>query len=420
MKFILFFFLMVNLILAQPVGNLFTIVTKLNATSSATPSQNKAGSLNTDNGFVSDVSTLYSEESFNVSGGGFDPVNLKMFLMTGNSTLTSFDFTTGSIVTIPVTIPFSGTAYFDNVNFSESNATLYGLVRPFDSNNNSLGLFFGKLNTNTGAVTTLSQNSVATGYQLAGTAIDPELMVYYFKTGPKFLGIDLYNGEIFSQPDITYASNDYEFTNFTYNCFDNTIYGIVREMTTLQMPNAPAGVYLQYSRLGKIDPTTGIVTRVSQIILPNLYYSVTAGSTINPATNTFYCSDNSFLYGISVTTGACVINVPLVFQNGDLVHFLSNVDKCLGAAAYRLDPSLSSTLHDLKNDFEIYPNPVSSLLTIRSEKRVDTIEVFDAVGRRIIEENSNNTIDVSNLVSGPYFVKIRSGKNSQTMKFIKN
>ena len=420
MKLNLLFIFLINLAVAQPVNNLFTLVTRTNTTSNTGPSQNKAGSININTGFVNDVSTTFSEQSFNVAGGDFDPIQSKMYLMTGNSTFTTFNFNTGGITTIPYTTSFSGTTYFDNVSYSHSNNTLYGLVRPFGANNVSLGVFFGKLNTTTGQVTTLSPNSIASGYQLAGTIIDPELMVYYFKTGPKFLGIDLYNGTIYSQPDIVYSSNDYDFSNFTYNCADNSIYGIVREMTNIQMPNAPSGVFIQHSRLGKIDPATGIVTRVSQTILPNLYYSVTAGATIDPSTNTFYCSDNTNLYGISTVTGIAVSTTPLVFENGNFVNFIANTNDCSGATASRLDPNLSNTTLDLKKNFKIYPNPVSSILTIQSEKSIDTIEVFDAIGRLVLTKKSTNTLDVSSLQSGTYLMKIGSQNSIESIKFIKN
>lgn len=420
MKLNLLFIFLIHLAVAQPVNNLFTLVTRTNTTSNTGPSQNKAGSININTGYVNDVSTTFSEQSFNVAGGDFDPIQSKMYLMTGNSTFTTFNFNTGGITTIPYTTSFSGTTYFDNVSYSHSNNTLYGLVRPFGANNVSLGVFFGKLNTTTGQVTTLSPNSIASGYQLAGTIIDPELMVYYFKTGPKFLGIDLYNGTIYSQPDIVYSSNDYDFSNFTYNCADNSIYGIVREMTTIQMPNAPSGVFIQHSRLGKIDPATGIVTRVSQTILPNLYYSVTAGATIDPSTNTFYCSDNTNLYGISTVTGIAVSTTPLVFENGNFVNFIANTNDCSGATASRLDPNLSNTTLDLKKNFNIYPNPVSSILTIQSEKSIDTIEVFDALGRLVLTKKSTNTLDVSSLQSGTYLMKIGSQNSIENIKFIKN
>lgn len=162
------------------------------------------------------------------------------------------------------------------------------------------------------------------------------------------------------------------------------------------------------------------MTRVSQTILPNLYYSVTAGATIDPSTNTFYCSDNTNLYGISTLTGVAVTTIPLVFENGNFVNFIANQNDCSGATASRLDPNLSNTNFDLKKNFEIYPNPVASILTIKSEKNIDTIEVFDALGRLIFTKKSTTTFDVSGLQSGTYLMKIGSQNRIENIKFIKN
>ena len=161
------------------------------------------------------------------------------------------------------------------------------------------------------------------------------------------------------------------------------------------------------------------MTRVSQTILPNLYYSVTAGATIDPSTNTFYCSDNTNLYGISTVTGVAV-STPLVFENGNFVNFIANSNDCTGATASRLDPNLSNNGFHLKRNFEIYPNPVSSILTIKSEKSIDTIEVFDTLGRLVIMKKSGNDFDVSSFQSGTYLMKIFSGNTIENIKFIKN
>jgi hypothetical protein len=420
MKINLLFLLFINIMIAQTDNNLYTIVSKANFSSNVTTVQNRAASLNTSNGIVSNIGTSVSSNIFNLIGGAFDSNNFRMLLMTQNSTLTSFNFNTGTLTSIPVSSSYTGTVYFDNVNFSNSNNTLYGLVRPFGTTNNSLGIFFGKLNTNTGVITTLSQNSISSVLQIAGTAIDPELMVYYYKTGPKFLGIDLYNGTIYSQPNLTYSSNDFDFANFTYNCADNTIYGIAREMTNIQSPNAPSGVFIQYFRLAKINPTTGVVTRISQTILPASKYSVNAGSTINPSANTYFFSDNSSLYGVSLTTGQVVINTPLVVANDGSVNFISNANQCAGAIATRLDGSLNVANSNLKDTFEIYPNPASSDVNIRTNENIDKLEVFDSLGRIVVVEMSNNRINVSNLQTGTYIIKITSGNVIENKRFIKN
>jgi hypothetical protein len=119
-------------------------------------------------------------------------------------------------------------------------------------------------------------------------------------------------------------------------------------------------------------------------------------------------------------TGIAVSTTPLVFENGNFVNFIANSNDCSGATASRLDPNLSNTIFDLKRNFEIYPNPVSSIVTILSEKSIDTIEVFDALGRLVLTKKSTNTVDVSNLQSGTYLMKIGSQNSIENIKFIKN
>jgi len=77
------------------------------------------------------------------------------------------------------------------------------------------------------------------------------------------------------------------------------------------------------------------------------------------------------------------------------------------------------------NSFTISPNPVTSILNIKMSKNfiAGNIKVFDILGKQIltIELNPNNLtrINVSNLSNGMYLVKVTSGENTQTKRFIK-
>ncbi len=74
----------------------------------------------------------------------------------------------------------------------------------------------------------------------------------------------------------------------------------------------------------------------------------------------------------------------------------------------------------------IYPNPASSTINLVLPKNMQTgqITVFDISGKQIHSQEfgSEDTvaIDISNWSSGNYFLKIVSGENSQTQRFIKN
>lgn len=78
-----------------------------------------------------------------------------------------------------------------------------------------------------------------------------------------------------------------------------------------------------------------------------------------------------------------------------------------------------------ENDVNIYPNPAESTLNIEFDHNrfsVNTIQVFDINGKMVSSEavNSNvNSINVSALTSGCYFIRLSNESNAFTTKFIK-
>lgn len=74
------------------------------------------------------------------------------------------------------------------------------------------------------------------------------------------------------------------------------------------------------------------------------------------------------------------------------------------------------------NEFTVYPNPTTSGWNINSTKQINSIQVYDVLGKQVVDLNPNSnevTIDTSNLISGIYIAKINSESGSKTMKLIK-
>ncbi|MFB9052657.1 leucine-rich repeat domain-containing protein [Formosa undariae] len=73
--------------------------------------------------------------------------------------------------------------------------------------------------------------------------------------------------------------------------------------------------------------------------------------------------------------------------------------------------------------FSIYPNPANAVLYIKnSQVRDAVITVYDLKGRALLHKNVNNTevrIDISNLATGLYLIKVRSGANQFTKRIVK-
>ena len=114
------------------------------------------------------------------------------------------------------------------------------------------------------------------------------------------------------------------------------------------------------------------------------------------------------LYTIQVKHKASLTGGSQVFSligNGALALFLNTRD-------YNFD-----------NSIFIYPNPATSVLNFEAKDNVaiSTITINDISGKQIYKSVSlaTNSIDVSNLASGVYFVTFKSDTNAVTKKFIK-
>jgi hypothetical protein len=66
----------------------------------------------------------------------------------------------------------------------------------------------------------------------------------------------------------------------------------------------------------------------------------------------------------------------------------------------------------------ISPNPVLNRLTITTDISFETAKIYNLQGQ-LINEVSSNTIDVSKLTSGLYFVHLNIAGQTVTKKFIK-
>ncbi len=73
-------------------------------------------------------------------------------------------------------------------------------------------------------------------------------------------------------------------------------------------------------------------------------------------------------------------------------------------------------------DFAVYPNPVNNILKITNAEHIKSAAIFDLHGKLIseISLSSTNEIDVSNILTGIYILKIKDASGSDfSWKFIK-
>ena len=203
----------------------------------------------------------------------------------------------------------------------------------------------------------------------------------------------------------------------------------ITNLDVTQNPNL-TGLFCYYNQLTSID--------VSQN--PNLeqfwcYHNQIVSVDVSQNSNLvdFRCQEND-LINLNVKNGNN-INMTLVFayDNPNLMCILID-DETATYPACNPDPPYSGWCKDewaeyseecelglddfTFTDFTLYPNPAQDILNIETQQQIETVKIYNLQGQ-LIKEVSTNSIDVSNLNTGLYFVQVTVDGKSITKKFIK-
>ncbi len=386
------------------------------------PASIRLGKLDLTTGIFSQLSTASIGNSFNATGAALDP-NSGTYFFLGAGGMLSVDVTTGSVVAQNALTNPIATSYFDNFRFNTSDSSLYGLARRYiQTGGQGVGeLYLATINPSTGVITQISPQSVGQSYALQGNAIDPHLMVYYYSIASQFVGLDMYTGLVYSSPTISFPQGGLYFDNFTYNCADTSIYGLIRMNTT-----APLTVHF-----GKINPQTGVVTQISQQPIAYSMFSVSGSSTIDPNTGTYYYlsvlpQGGKAVVGISIQTGsvASVDTIPTTGNTQTYFDMMRNPSDCFGAQAYRPDSSggTAGTSNLAQPQLKVYPNPFGEQLKISSTVLINTYSLKDAQGKTLFQETPIKTeiqLQTAAFDNGIYFLEIHTALGSEIIKLVK-
>ena len=101
------------------------------------------------------------------------------------------------------------------------------------------------------------------------------------------------------------------------------------------------------------------------------------------------------------------ISVTYNFENGSSFFNESDYSKLVNVIEKQSGTDLISTPKEIK----VYPIPADKMVQIAADRQIDFVQIVDSKGMVVIDKivNSRNTlIDVSTLLPGIYFAKIRS------------
>jgi len=365
-------------------------------------------------GQITTISNSILSTMVNTTGASLNPYNQTFSFQDEDSWLT-VSLQTGEVLNdVTVSLPNSD-GNFDNFRFNTADSIMYGLYSMTITDPNT-GFVTGdmrlaKCDLATGLVSLISTSSIAESYTATGNTIDPYQMLYYFQSEEKFIGLDLYNGQIYSQPIITINGEGSSFQNTAYSCVDTTIYGLI-------LQNGVKG-------LGKINPQTGVVTPLpTQLSFDNLI--VNSGGAIDPISKVYYFQtmDNTGqikLIGLSLLDGS-VFSQCNLSANDEYFTMYRIQNDCYAASPTRLNTT-SNVAEIMNVSVKIYPNPAQEVLNLKSTINLNQIEIIDAYGNVVKRFNPNQAqfqLPIESLAQGIYYLKIKTVDSNLTERFVKN
>lgn len=133
-------------------------------------------------------------------------------------------------------------------------------------------------------------------------------------------------------------------------------------------------------------------------------------------------------YGDGINSGYGAGSVTILDGNNNTVYFNNGVYTSQAARNFYGNTALGINDGTLESSLNIFPNPASNSATVQfslsTEENV-TINVLNAVGQSVMQQQlgtlaaraHNQTLDVTSLSNGLYFVEIKAGNSTVTRKF---
>ena len=113
----------------------------------------------------------------------------------------------------------------------------------------------------------------------------------------------------------------------------------------------------------------------------------------------------------------------MVVQYGIAVMGKNQNPNTEAANGFTVVGSATAGIKDLKkNTIVMYPNPASSVLNFSSEDAIETIEIYNIMGQKVVNAKPSQntaTVDVSGLMNGVYIVNTTVNGKQNSARFIK-
>lgn len=150
-------------------------------------------------------------------------------------------------------------------------------------------------------------------------------------------------------------------------------------------------------RIGFVKGSTGMDTQFAELNI-----KVPENAVIGNTRMRILKVNSPSTFAMFWPTGACGN-----YNNGQVEDYTINVKEAL------------STNDTSFNKIQFYPNPVKDILTVSSDKKVNSISVYNAAGQLVTTSQKTNTVNMSTLSADVYLIKTDVEGKTETSKVIK-
>jgi hypothetical protein len=194
--------------------------------------------------------------------------------------------------------------------------------------------------------------------------------------------------------------------------------------TPTQTLNSSACLTLTISDINGCAATSNsyCVASLSTPANPTLSFDNTTGILTASAT-----ADN-YTWFVDGVTSAFNTQSILPNTNGLYTVIATNNNGCVSDTSVGFNYLFTGiTAHDVQSGFNMYPNPASDFVTLAISNASNVfVQIYDATGKDVYLNqitNQNNyireSIDLSNLAEGLYYVKVTYNGKVKALKFVK-
>jgi surface protein len=187
--------------------------------------------------------------------------------------------------------------------------------------------------------------------------------------------------------------------------------------------NTTTTIYTFLPTVGQCAVASNFTITVNPIASPTGSQNQTLNS--NSTVSNIAISPSNVKWYATLSDATLNINQLLsstVLVNGMIYFAVNDNGQCRSQPlTVTVSISLSNTTFDLQS-LKIYPNPATNNLQITYSNPINSVEIYSVLGQLLISKKPNATeftIDVSNLPSSLYLVKIKSENQEVEVKIVK-